>query len=602
MPPRNLVAGPDIRTQYEARLAARRRLAERLDRQESLVAGGRLVCFVAGAVALVAALRGQTSPLWAASALVAFVALVVRHRGLRDASALARGSIDFYTRGLARLDDAWVGTGTSGDRFHDARHPYVDDLDLFGAGSLFELLCTCRTRVGEDRLAAWLGAAADPDEVVARQGAAREIGWALDLREDLSRLGDDARAEVHDQPLVAWATAPGERLLASRLLRGVTAIAGGAAGIALAAWMGGAGPLPFLATICAALPLHLALHARAMRVVRAVDTPARSLGLAATLLRRFGTEAFRDPTLLALQRALAGDDEGPVRAIRRLGRLVDLLDAQRNPLFAPFALALLWPAQIAFAIEHWRARHGARIAAWLAALGDVEALVAVGTYTVEHPDDALPEIGQGTAAFQAEALGHPLIPAARCVRNDVRLDAKTRILVVSGSNMSGKSTLLRAVGVNAVLAQLGAPVRARALRMTPLAVGASIRTLDSLQDGRSRFYAEIERLRLLVGRAEGPRPLLFLLDEILHGTNSHDRRVGAEAVLRGLARRGAVGLVTTHDLALAVIADDPALGARNVHFADRLEHDRMVFDYRMQPGVVTHSNALALMRAVGLEV
>jgi len=188
------------------------------------------------------------------------------------------------------------------------------------------------------------------------------------------------------------------------------------------------------------------------------------------------------------------------------------------------------------------------------------------------------------------------------VRNDVRLGPDCAALVISGSNMSGKSTLLRTIGVNAVLAQAGAPVCAARLRLTPLAVGTSMRVADSLQAGTSRFYAEIQRLKQLVDLARGRLPLCFLLDEILHGTNSHDRRLGAEAVVRGLVERGAIGCVTTHDLSLAHIADSLALRAANVHFADHLEHGEMRFDYRMQPGVVQHSNALALMRAVGLEV
>jgi DNA mismatch repair ATPase MutS len=168
--------------------------------------------------------------------------------------------------------------------------------------------------------------------------------------------------------------------------------------------------------------------------------------------------------------------------------------------------------------------------------------------------------------------------------------------------MSGKSTLLRSVGINAVLALAGAPVRARSLALAPLAIGATLRIQDSLQAGRSRFYAEITRVRELVDIASGPLPLLFLFDELFHGTNSHDRCVGAESVLRGLVERGAIGLVTTHDLALAQIADNLAPRAVNVHFADHLENGTMRFDYRMRPGVVQHSNALALMRAIGLDI
>ena len=216
-----------------------------------------------------------------------------------------------------------------------------------------------------------------------------------------------------------------------------------------------------------------------------------------------------------------------------------------------------------------------------------------------------PEIADTREAlFEGEALGHPLIPPERCVRNDLRLGGggELRVLVVSGSNMSGKSTMLRTVGTNTVLGLAGAPVCASRLRLAPLAVGASIRIKDSIQEGTSRFYEEITRLRRITRITEEELPVLFLLDEILHGTNSHDRLIGAEAVVRGLVERGAVGLVTTHDLALAQVADALAPRGANVHFEDHLEDGRMVFDFRMQPGVVTRSNALALMRAIGLEV
>ena len=209
---------------------------------------------------------------------------------------------------------------------------------------------------------------------------------------------------------------------------------------------------------------------------------------------------------------------------------------------------------------------------------------------------------EGAATFDGSDSAIRCFPPRRMVRNDVHLDGATRLLVVSGSNMSGKSTLLRTVGINAVLALAGAPVRATRLRLTPLAIGATLRIQDSLQEGRSRFYAEITRIRELADLARGPVPLLFLLDELFHGTNSHDRLVGATGVLRSLLDRGAIGLITTHDLALTAIADSLAPRAANVHFEDRFEGGEIVFDYRMKPGPVTRSNALALMRAVGLDV
>jgi DNA mismatch repair ATPase MutS len=254
-------------------------------------------------------------------------------------------------------------------------------------------------------------------------------------------------------------------------------------------------------------------------------------------------------------------------------------------------------------VEDWRRESGPAVRRWLTAVGEIEALCSLASHAFEHPDDPFPEFAENGPWLEAEGIGHPLIPEDRVVRNDVRLGGELRVMVVSGSNMSGKSTLLRTLGVNVALAQAGATVRARRLRISPLAVGASILVTDSLQAGVSRFYAEILRLRqILDAAAKGPLPVLFLVDEFLHGTNSHDRRIGAEALVNGLVKRGAIGLITTHDLALAGIADELGERACNVHFEDRLEDGQMRFDYAIRPGVVRKSNAIELMRSVGLEI
>jgi DNA mismatch repair ATPase MutS len=245
---------------------------------------------------------------------------------------------------------------------------------------------------------------------------------------------------------------------------------------------------------------------------------------------------------------------------------------------------------------------------WVEAVAHFEALSSLSGYRYERSEDPFPEVVSispadgARALFEGIQLGHPLLPRATMVRNDVCLGGDRQLLVVSGSNMSGKSTLLRTVGINAVLALAGAPVRATSLRLSTLAVGGTLRIQDSLQEGRSRFYAEITRIRTLADLAAGPVPLLFLLDELFHGTNSHDRLQGAAGVLQSLLDRGAIGLITTHDLALTSVADTLSPRAANVHFADWFEKDDIRFDYRVKPGPVTRSNALALMRAVGLDV
>jgi hypothetical protein len=341
------------------------------------------------------------------------------------------------------------------------------------------------------------------------------------------------------------------------------------------------------------------LTARTREVAAGVERAEPALALLARLLSRIEQETFASPRLVQLRAELG---ETASREIERLRRRVALLDSARNQFFLPFAALMLWKTNVAFAIESWRAESGGKIGGWIAAVGEIEALSSLASFAFEHPSFAVPEVVDGDPCFEAAEAGHPLIPEGRRVPNDVALGGELRLLVISGSNMSGKSTMLRTIGVNAVLALAGAPVCARSLRIAPMAVGASIRLHDSLLVGVSRFYAEIVRIRQIVAMAEGGAPLLFLLDEILHGTNSHDRRVGAEAIVRGLVSRGAIGCVSTHDLALAAIADSLAPRARNVHFEDHLEEGVMRFDYRMREGVVQRSNALALMRTIGIEV
>ncbi len=264
---------------------------------------------------------------------------------------------------------------------------------------------------------------------------------------------------------------------------------------------------------------------------------------------------------------------------------------------------VLYSVHIAFLLQSWRTRYGRNIQAWLDTVAELEALVSLGAYAYEHPEDPFPEFtdSKDSSCFYGENLGHPLLPRAACVRNSVALDRDNPVLMVSGSNMSGKSTLLRTVGINTVLAMMGAPVRAERIVLSPLRLGTSMRLSDSLHKGVSHFYAEIQRIRDVVNLARSG-PLLFLFDEVLQGTNSHDRRVGAEGILRTLLNQGALGMITTHDLALTSIAEVFPERIRNVHFQERLDAGKLSFDYCLREGVVTTSNGVALMKSIGLEV
>ena len=590
--------------EYRARAGSRRATLASLRAREMRISNLRLAVF--GLAVLLAALVWQQAVggAWLLVPLAAFIVLVRLHDKVTHAADAAERAAAFYDRGLARLEDRWAGSGEAGERFRDDEHPYATDLDLFGQGSLFQLLSIARTGAGEEALADWLKHPADSPEILARHEAVRELTGELDLREALSIAGTDVRAGVHTNELVRWAEGP------SRLVprQQWAALAMTAITIVTGIWATTGVYVPFFLSLVAQGLLQMRQRRQIDAVLHGAEMPARDLAILLDLLKHLEGHVFHAPRLVALRERIVAGGTPASAVIRRLQRLVEAHDWEHNIVFAPIAAVLMWGTHVAHGIERWRMRNGRSIGAWLTAVGEIEALSSLSAYRYEHPDDPFPVIaatGAGVGArglLEGSSLGHPLLPAARMVRNDVALGDDATLIVVSGSNMSGKSTLLRTVGINAVLAFAGAPVRASVLRLSPLAIGATLRIQDSLQEGRSRFYAEITRIRSIVDLARGSRPVLFLLDELFHGTNSHDRLVGATGVLRCLLDLGAIGLITTHDLALTSVADQLASRARNVHFEDRFENGEMLFDYRMKPGPVTRSNALALMRAVGLQI
>ena len=589
--------------EYQARLSERSAVSERYENLFRWVGNARLFVGIA-AVILAFFVFGKTvvSAWWLLLPAAIFAALVVMHARIVERLERARRSVAFYERGLARLENHWIGRGEPGERFRDPAHVYSEDLDLFGKGSLFELLSTARTRAGEDALAQWLLAPASVPDLSARHQALIELRPRLDLREDLAVLGEALQAGMDSEAATRWGQAPpvlfppGARILAAALAAAVV--------VTFALYMGGwATRTPFFIALFVELTYGFLLGSRTLQVTKAVDSPARDLSFLEKLLSRIEQEPFEAPLLRSLQSRLRSGQLVASSEIGHLRRLVDRMDWQRNIVFAPIAIALLWSVQIAIAIERWRKRAGPHIGAWIAQAGQFEALLALASYGYEHPADPLPElVSDPTGRFEADGIAHPLMPENQAIRNSVQLGGDLRLLIVSGSNMSGKSTLLRAIGLNTVLAWAGAPVRAARLQISPLHVGASIRVLDSLQDGRSRFYAEITRLRDIVGLTKAAPTALFLIDELLSGTNSHDRKIGAAAILSSLVEHGALGLVTTHDLALTGIAAELPGRAVNVHFEDTLADGKLHFDYHLRPGVVERSNALDLMRSVGLDV
>jgi len=608
----------DPREAYSRLLDERRaEIALREDRHR-LLGYARLAAVAAAVIVVWLALAQHAlSILWTLLPVAVFAALMIIHDRLLQKLEQRRRAAAFFERALARLDNRWAGTGEPGDRYLTAEHPYAADLDLFGKGSLFELLSTARTHIGEDTLARWLMAPAAPEAVRARQEAVNELRPRIDLREDLAVAGEQTRTGVDPVSLAAWGEAPpamqNRRLRVTMWLLTGLGVLGAAALFMWLCAIANIARLPrgldslardFALLVVLGNGLFLHRHrASTGMVVAAVESAAHELELLSAVLVRLERERqFQSAMLAKLRQSLDAEGEPPSQRIARLNKWVERLDSRDHVFVRVLEPFLLFTMHAAAGVEDWRRHCGPAVRRWLTATGEIEALCAFAGYAFDHPDDPFPELVAGTVSLEAEGICHPLLPAGQAVRNDVTLDSAPQVFIVSGSNMSGKSTLLRTLGVNVVLAQAGAPVRARKLRLTPLAVGASIKLSDSLQGGVSRFYAEILRIRQILDLTAGALPVLFLIDEFLAGTNSHDRRIGAEALVRGLVNRGAIGLATTHDLALAEIVESLGPRAANVHFEDRIEDGKIRFDYVMRPGVVRKSNALELMRSVGLEI
>jgi MutS domain V len=596
------VSSPGPREEYSRRLAKLSVERTTLQRRERRVGYAQLGLAAFGVVWLLFRLRHFTrTDLLLLIPVIAFVVLAVLHGRLLATLKARSRAILFYEQGLARLNGAWAGGGVTGERFLLPTDPCARDLDLFGRASLFELLCTARTRAGEEALARWLLSPARPDEVRARQAAARELSPHLGFREDLSILGEDVGLGVRPTLLADWGEAPA--LLPSGMIRILIPVLAVAWVLSIAAWqLAGAPELWVAALTVINLGVSYRFRRRLGEAAHAAEEAGRDLALLSQVLKAFEESEFTSPRLQQLQAQLRQDGMLSSRAIAKLNRLVEYLESAHNLFVRLFDFVIFYRLQFVLGAERWRRHFGPSLRLWLNTVGELEALAALGSYTYEHPEDVFPEFADHAPCFEAEGLAHPLIPRERAVANDLRLDRDLQLIIVSGPNMAGKSTFLRGIGVNVVLAQCGAPVRAAKLKLSPLAVTASICVLDSLEGGISRFYAEIHRLKQIMDMTLGPVPVLFLLDELLSGTNSHDRLIGTRSIVTKLVERGAVGLVSTHDLALTAIPEEIGSRAVNCHFEDHLEAGELRFDYKLYPGIVQTSNALPLMRTIGLEV
>lgn len=635
-----------------AELYARRRAeaVESLKRWESKARAIGLLRFLAFLLCIGAATAAydRSVPgvpalvMWSASVLsfVGFILLVLRHDTVVQEKARAAERAEVNRRGLTRLDGTWTSepvprraeiikpaAGKPEDPLSVSPPVYGRDLDLgfdlgmdgAGRGSLLHLCDTTTTRFGAAALRRLLKKAERPDgadETLRRQAAVRELVKHVELRQALEvsgrLLADDQGQQPDPASFLRWAEGPS---LLSRPLRFALLLVPITVPLLFVQQLLPGGAHPLLGSVLTALvALHVLVFAmsgaRINKLVNILGAREHLVLAYAEMLRLGATAELSAPESQRLKQRLHGaSGERPAHVeLAALADLSSALNLRRHPiLWFPVNLLTMWDLFFALRVEAWQARSGPRVRDWFTALGDLEAYSALATLGFDNPGWAWPEVVDGPARLDAEALAHPLLLSDRRVGNDVELPGPGRAWLLTGSNMSGKSTLLRSLGLVTVMGLAGGPVCARRARLAPMRLSTVVRVDDSVLDGVSRFYAELLRLKetLLLGEAathDGAPPLLFLLDEILHGTNTRERELGAKLVVKTLCKRGAMGAVSTHDLGLAALAEETNGAVENVHFTEALVGERMAFDYRLRPGPVRTTNALRLMRRLGLRI
>jgi hypothetical protein len=610
-------AGPEA--EYRIRLAALAREQAALKKSDQRYVGAKVALLVIGAAVAAWLVKYAPGRLgWLAVVLAIFALTFVLHERVLRRMRRARQRVGFYERGLARLEGRWAGTGRQGEHFLEGSHPYARDLDLFGKGGLFELICTARTGAGEQRLAEWLLAAAPLEEIAARQAAVAELAPRTDFQERMALAGEDVQAGGAHTPEALSAWAERGNTASHGVMRVLMLVLAVCWVLSVLLWLlSQLNGIPVWEWGYVALGLSglnaaisYAWRKGVEQEAEAVVAAGHELPLLAAVFGAIEQERFLSAKLADLQARLRSAGLAPSRAVVKLNGYREWIVSGHNLMLKPFDFFIFWTRQWTWAAESWRRRYGVSVREWLSAAAETESLLALAIFRSERPEYVFPEfVGEGPY-IEAEELAHPLVQG-RAVGNDLKLGRAPgeagsdsgpglRLIMISGPNMAGKSTFTRSVGVNAVLAQAGAPVRARRMVLSELQVAASICVLDSLQGGLSRFYAEITRLKQIYDLTGRDLPVLFLMDELLSGTNSHDRRVGTESIVRGLLRHRAIGIVTTHDLALTEIVKTLNGQAANYHFGDTFADGKLSFDYRLSEGIAQSTNALQLMKSIGL--
>lgn len=615
------------KTTYEERIQASQSEAERVHQKARWFPWLRAGFFLFGVLLSIRIWAGELASSWLWLALASFVAFIiaaVKHQALQkqkeDAELLHRVN----QRALQRYQDEWQSFSRTGQEFDTPEHPYGHDLDLFGQGSLFQMIQSTTTWFGYNTLGQWLLHRADLPEIKRRQALVKDLADRLELRQGIEREGlrigtDPEKADP--ESFLRWVEAPAQ-IVHNTLLQWSARLLPAWVVLTMGYWMYKVLP-PWLAGVknLASFAPYSALYwlipwavlvvlfaryvGTCQDIFRQVIFHERAFSLYRALFERIDQESAEGTPLGEVQKRLRSQGWAPHEAMKRLQWYIDLAEVRQSPIVhLPLNLLFLWDIHCLFGMERWKHQLQGSVRTWFKEVGELEALSSFAGLAYDHPECIFPEVledtDENTSIFTAVQLGHPLLPASSRVANDITLDAEHPIMLVTGSNMSGKSTMLRSIGLNAVLAYAGSVVCAESLQLSSMQIGTSMRISDSLEHGISYFMAELKRIHRIVSLKDEDAPLLFLLDEILHGTNTRERRIAALSIISLLQQADAIGCVTTHDLELAEGCKQFGEQIQFTYFTDLIQNDTMAFDYILQQGICPTTNALKLMKIVGI--
>jgi hypothetical protein len=601
---------------YKQRSESFAALKNRHSKIASRISALRMVVFLTGLVA-VFWLPGAY-PLWTlvvpAVIFPAFVMLVLYHKRVSKKVERYSGLERLNTEAIARMNRDWSKLPNKGVPGADVVPDLAVDLDLVGNASLYRLLGSANTPSGKTTLLNWLFTFAAPEEILKRQSAVQNLSAELDFRQELELRGVLMNKVPDTDSFLAWAAGPrwlletGWLRFLSRLLPVLLILILLTVSILSPAYR----PVfVTLAMLCVVVNMALtfkyspAIH----RIFMKVSAFEREFGSYSDILKLLSEKRFDASKLEDLQGELTKDSVSAHRQMGKLDRILQLAELRfSGMLYFPVQFFTLWDFHALFLLERWQERCGPFCERWLDVVGEMEALSALASLKHDNPGWVFPEVlRDGSPTISVEAMGHPLMLPVKCVTNDLEIGPPGNFILVTGSNMSGKSTLLRSLGLNIVLAQAGGPVFARKMLLPPVVLGTSFRVQDSLEKGVSFFMAELKRIKEIIDLSEAvnptPRTLLFLLDEILLGTNSFERQVAVREVLLNLLEANAMGLISTHDLSLAQISQFEGKH-KAVHFSESIGEGQdgmaLHFDYQLREGISPTVNALKLLEIVGI--